>query len=188
MDDASSNINFESVARKTLSVCINPETNEQYSSAELKEMKMNSKTTNEKRYYMNAMKICSALRVIPDSLPTSKNTEALLASLNQIYINSDWSPSSIAPNNSSNKSNIEGLSSIPVNFNNEDANVSFEQINNLLGNISKSIRYFNVVSLKFEMPKGGENVKFSASAEAYYANEILSSETNETITAKGGKK
>ena len=94
----------------------------------------------------------------------------------------------IEPNNSSNKSNIEGVSSIPVNFNNEDANVSFEQINNLLGNISKSIRYFNVVSLKFEMPKGGENVKFSASAEAYYANEILSSETNETITAKGGKK
>lgn len=187
MDDASSDTSLESVGRTTLSVCINPETNEPYSSAELKEKYTYAETSNDQRYYINAMKICSALRVIPDSLPITKNTEALLASLNKIYIESDWSPSSIAPNNSNNQSSFEGLSSIPVVFNNEDDNVSLDQIRVLLGNLGKSIRYFNVLSLRIEIPKGSEKVKFSASAEAYYTSSVESSETTETVTAKGGK-
>lgn len=187
MDDASSNIALESVGRDTLSVCINPETNEPYSSVELKKMYTDAETSNDQRYYINAMKICSALRVIPDALPITKNPEALLASLNQIYIVSNWSPSSINPNNSSNQSNFEGLYSIPVNFNNEDDNVSLDQIRTLLGNISRSIRYFNVLSINIEIPEESTKVKFTGSAEAYYTSEVESSETTETVTAKGGK-
>ncbi len=67
MDDASSDIGLESIARTSLSVCFNPETKEPYSSVELKDKYMNAETTNDRRYYMNAIKICSALRVIPDA-------------------------------------------------------------------------------------------------------------------------
>lgn len=187
MDDASSNIGLESVGRKTLSVCINPDTDEPYTSIELKDKYMNSETTNDKRYYMNAIKICSALRVIPDSLPIVKNTEALLASLDQIYLISNWRPSSIAPNSSNNQSNFEGLSSIVVNFNNEEENIALDRVRELLGNVSKSIRFFNVTSLRIEVPRESDNVKFFASAEAYYTGSIESSETTKTITAKEGK-
>ena len=186
MDDASSNIALESVGRTTLSVCINPETDEPYSSIELKEKYTSAETSNDQRYYINAMKICSALRVIPDTLPIINNTEALLASLNQIYIVSDWSPSTIAPHSSNGPSNFEGLEAIPVNFNNEDDNVSLDQIRTLLVNLSRSIRYFNITSLTIKT-KSDDKVEFSGSAEAYYTSSIESSETTETVTAKGGK-
>ena len=179
LDDASSIINFESVARDAISVCIDPETSEPYSSSDLKEKYMEAETSNEQRYYMNAIKICSTLRVIPDALPIVRNDVAVLSSVGKIYLLSGQDPNQITLPTSG-ESSVEGLSSVPVNLPMEEENIS-----KLLYNISKSIRRINLLSLTLDYRKG---LEISSRAETYYTGEVISSETMKTILPEGAKK
>ena len=130
-----SNESLESVARNSLSVCRDPETNAQYKYSDLLEKYEGASSNSERSYYLNAIKICSALRVIPDALPVKENDEALLASLNQIFLISNWTPESLAPSNSAtSQDNENGLLSIPVTLRIEAGN---SQTLNVLNNLEK---------------------------------------------------
>lgn len=186
LSDSASDISLESIARTSIDACINEDTGVQFTHDELEELYENANSSNEKRKLLNTIKNCSALRVIPDALPVGANTEALLASLNQIYLLSDWSPDSLAPISSNNSTSNSGYFSIPVSLRMEDAHN--DQVMTFLGNLNKSIRYFSITSLKIDAAKGFDNViDISANAEAYYTNNIENMERNVTLRLKDGK-
>ena len=105
------NADLESVARKRNENCYDAEGkrinfNEMYNSAT---------TESERQQILQATKICSSLRVISDALPAQKNTEALMASLNQLFIISNWEPENIAPRDETVVlDDLSGVEAIPV--------------------------------------------------------------------------
>ena len=129
------------------------------------------------------IKSCSALRVIPDALPAFKNEEALLASLNKLYNDSNWTPESISPSGSSGASSLAGnLNEISVSSVIE-ANSSTTLT--VLNNIERSIREFNINSAIIEWG-GSDTLNLQFHATAYYTNESTITESTSTITP-GGK-
>ncbi len=134
--------------------------------------------------YLQAMKICSSLRVISDALPAQKNTEALMASLNQIFITSQWEPDSIAPRDETVVlDELTGVSAIPVSFRvNGDGATVIKVINN----IDKSIRDFDVTSATVEWTNTG--LSLQARANAYYMDETWVLESDKTVRAGDKKK
>lgn len=185
--DMAANADLESVARNSLSVCNNPSTGEKYTYNDLLEKYQNAKSSSDRTYYLDAIKICSALRVIPDALPMNANNEALLASLNQIFLLSGWVPESLSPSSSSNEESESGLSEIPVNLRIEAGNAKTLTV---ISNIEKSIREFSVDSAKIEWA-GGNQLNVNAKATAYYTGEVTVNETKKTVkankTAKKGR-
>ena len=133
---------------------------------------------------------CTALRVIPDALPSSENQEAMLASLNQLLL---WS-------NDNNGVEIEGLSSSDVDapaFTDENgstvtttmksigAALSLEdestKVKGALDIIENSIRNYDIASASIEW--SGDNydddgvyhpqtISLNASFNAYYSNSV----------------
>ena len=73
------NEDLESVARESASICSNEKTGAKYTYGELLDFYENAENIEQKEYWMGAFKVCSALRVVPDALPTVKNDEALLS-------------------------------------------------------------------------------------------------------------
>ena len=186
-----SNANLESVARDSLSVCLNPNTNEKYTYEELNKMYEEAANDDERSYYLGMVKLCSALRVVPDALPTSKNEEALMSSLNQIFILSDWDPESLSPSGNGGAAEISGLYSMPVNLSVDGDSATTLRV---LSNIEKSIREFAISSASIEWSgelNGSAQLTLSARATAYYADPVEFKETPKTIYAskkKGAKK
>lgn len=183
-----SNVNLETVARNSLSVCINPDSGENYTYKELNDMYEGASNDEERIYYFGMVKLCSALRVIPDALPTTKNEEALMSSLNKIFILSDWAPESLRPIDDSGSSDIAGLNTMPLALSVDgDIAVTLK----VISNIEKSIRAFTIDTANIKWSgelNGADQLELTARAKAYYVNQSQFKETKKTVSAKENAK
>lgn len=179
---ASSELN--SVQKEDEKSCINPSTNKNYTYAELNELYESANTASELDSASKLIKSCSALRVIPDALPAFKNEEALLASLNKIFLVSGWEPESLSPSGSATST------ALGLNLNALSVRLSIEADSattlNVLNNIERSIREFNVDRATIEWSDDG--LTLQAQATAYYMDESTLKETTKTIKAQGDTK
>lgn len=141
----------------------------------------------QKQQYLQLTKVCSALRVIPDALPAQQNTEALMASLNQIFILSNWEPETLSPRDDTVVSKFQGLGVIPTTLRVEGTDGATIRT---LGNLERSIRDFDITSAVFEWTNSG--ISMQASANAYFLDKTNELETTKTLyaskKAKGEKK
>lgn len=181
LSDMTSNVGLESIARTSVGICINQDTGKHYTHNELEELYEQAEGSNERRERLNAIKNCSALRVIPDALPSNANAEALLSSLNQIYLLSDWVPESLAPISGSGAISETGLASVPVSLR---MNSNADQVMTFLANLNKSIRYFSITSFNIEFKN---DIEMNATAEAYYVNDANTTEKTVVLKLNNGK-
>lgn len=138
---------------------------------------------NERNYAVKMMQICSALRVIPDALPSNVNEEALLASLNKIFILSNWDPETISPGGTAKVDEKNGLGVIPVNLSIEaDTAKAFRVLNNM----EKSIRTFDVTTANIEW-SGKDGFTLNAQANSYYVEPMTLKEEIKTVYANEKK-
>lgn len=168
--------NLESVARRRSEACYG-EDGEKIDYSEV----YNQATTDlERQLALQKMKICSALRVIPDALPAQRNVEALMASLNQIFIISNLEPESIAPRDENiTVTGLESLSVVPVTFR---FNGDGAAVLNVLDNIERSIREYDITTATIEWSSAGR-LSLQARANAYHLSEVQSLEVEETLKA-----
>lgn len=139
------------------------------------------------------IKQCSALRLIPDALPSRGNEEALLSSLNKIFQISDWPPESLSPTGSSSENGMDGLNSIMVNL---SMKTDAEVVYRVLDNVEHSIREFNIERATIESgfnSEGDPTLDLRAQAAAYWIEPVELKEKTKTITVddkdtKKGKK
>lgn len=173
------NEDLESVARKRNADCYDEDGkrrdfNEEYNQAT---------DAASRQLALQGMKICSSLRVVSDALPAQKNTEALMASLNQIFITSGWEPESIAPRDDKvTLTDLTGVEAIPVTLR---VNGDAATVIKVIDNIDRSIRDFDVTTATIEWNNSG--LSLQARANAYYLDEVWGLETTKTVQA-GDKK
>lgn len=165
--------------------CINRETGKNFTYKELSQNYANARGAAELQEASGLIKKCSALRIIPDALPAFMNEEALLASLNQLFILSNWEPESISPSGDSDveigEGATSGLHGIMVGLSIEAGSST---TNKVLDSIERSIREFDIQTASVEW--GGEDsLIFGAQASAYYMDESSIQESTKTITAEG---
>lgn len=137
----------------------------------------------ERQQYMQSAKICSALRVIPDALPAQRNTEALMASLNQIFILTGKEPDNLSPGDGVVSSRVAGVVGIPVNMRLEG---SANEVVKALIDVERSIREFDIDTATIEWTARGIGVQ--ASARAYYLDDAQDMEITETLYASDKSK
>ncbi|MBO4812580.1 hypothetical protein J5491_00280 [Candidatus Saccharibacteria bacterium] len=176
---------LNSVPKEGNSACQNSSTGKQYTYKELSEMYNNAKTAQELNNASQLIKSCSALRVIPDALPAYYNEEALLASLNKLFNESDWTPESLSPGGSSGGSKaVNGLNPLSVNLSVEaDTAVTMSVLNN----IERSIREFDIGRASIEW-KDNNTLSLQAQSNAYYMNPSSITERDTTIKVEDKKK
>ena len=133
---------------------------------------------DERQRYLQSLKICSALRVIPDALPANRNTEALMASLNEIFLRTEWEPERLSPRDDSVKSDITGIEVIPVSLRIEGTDGIVLAV---LNNIELSIREFDITTATVEWMANG--LSLQASANSYYLGVQTPIETTKTLYA-----
>jgi hypothetical protein len=180
------NNDLESVAREGVPRCYDDNGDrmsydyiyEQYEKAESDEIK---------EWWLDTIRSCSALRVIPDALPSVENDEALLASLNQLFIYSGWEPESLSRGQNEEISEeliIEGLNTIPVSL---SLKTNSRTILNVLGKIERSIREFaiNKASVKWESEG---TLELEADAMAYYIDPTTIEEETREVRASSGRR
>ena len=173
------NADLESVARKRNENCYDADGKR----IDFNEMYNSATTESERQQILQATKICSSLRVISDALPAQKNTEALMASLNQLFIISNWEPENIAPRDETVVLNdLSGVEAIPVTL---QVNGNGATVLTVLNNIDRSIRNFDITSATVEWTNTGLNL--TARANAYYMDGVWNLETEKTLRA-GDKK
>ncbi len=174
IDTMAQNEDLETVARKREEDCYDAD------GKKIDFYKLYEETSDdlEKQQYLQLTKICSALRVIPDALPAQRNTEALMASVNQIFILSNWEPETLSPRDDIVMTTIAGVGVIPTTLRIEGSDgVTMTTLNNL----ERSIRDFDVTSAVFEWTNSG--ISMQASANAYYLNQENELETTRTVYA-----
>lgn len=170
----SNNKALESVARGTVRSCYGADGEK----IDFGEIYQEAATEEEATDALDMMKICSALRVIPDALPANKNDEALMSSLDQIFKLSGWEPESLSPSGSATESSISGLGVIPVSLSVEaDTETTFR----VLDNIERSIRSINVSSAVISWSES--NLDLRAQASAYYTEDVGVQEETVTVYA-----
>lgn len=166
--------------------CISTTTGRNYTYKELNDKyndAIRAGNSNSIKSANELIKKCSALRVIPDALPAFKNEEALLASLNQLFLVSGWEPEALSPSGTTTISSLgTGLNAMSVNVSVEaDSSTTM----NVLNSIERSIREFNIERATIEW--GGNNsLILRAQATAYYTDPATVTESIKTIT--GDKK
>lgn len=168
---------LESVARKRNEKCYDED------GERIDFNKKYEQSTNdlEKQQYLQSAKICSALRVIPDALPARKNTEALMASLNQVLLLTGWEPERLTPRDDMVESRIEGVGVIPVTLQVDGGN---DVVLRALDKIEKSIREFDITSATIEWTNSG--LSLNALANAYYLEDA--GEIEKTVVLKANDK
>ena len=177
--EMSENSNLESVARDSLAACYDVDGNK----LDFTKSYQAATTEEERAQQLYMLKICSSLRVIPDALPASQNEEALLSSMNQIFLLSGLQPESLSPSSAGEVSPVEGLEVIPVSVSIED---TATKTTRLLENMERSIRafYFTNASIAWSgEDSGSTRLELSAQAYAFYTNEIEATETQKTVYA-----
>lgn len=174
MVNMANNSDLESVARDSQDGCYDE------SGAKIDFQKKFDDATDESKQaeYLAMLKMCSALRVIPDALPAQANEEALMSSLNQIFIISNWEPEALSPSGNA-VSGAEGISTIPVSLSVEATSGTTM---NVLNNIEKSIRTFDLQTATVSW--SGENyLTLQSQGVAYYTENSDVAETNKTVYA-----
>ena len=171
---------LNSVPVRVSSNCIaDKETGKTYTYKELNEIYNDAADSEALRSASQLIRSCSALRVIPDALPSSQNEEALLASLNQLFNVSDWEPEAISPTGTVFQSEvIPGLNDISVNFSIE---ADLATTTKILSNIERSIREFDINSAAIEW-NGATGLKLQASASAYFMDEATIQDSQKTVS------
>lgn len=184
LENIASNKALESVPKEDNAGCKNPETNKNFTYEELNKLYDDAETSDELAAASGLIKKCSALRVIPDALPAFKNEEALLASLNKLFLISGREPESLSPSGSSNSESEGGigLNSIDVSLALDD--VTTADATTLLNNIERSIREFNIQSMNINW-QSSNTLSFQAQATAFYMDESSIVENTKTINAEG---
>lgn len=183
LENLAANEALNSVPKEANSTCINPNTDKNYTYEELDDIYDDAAKNGSEALTAASqlIKSCSALRVIPDALPAFRNEEALLASLNKLFIESGWQPESLSPSGSSTSSSLaKNLNAISVRLSVEaDTSTTMK----VLDNIERSIREFDIERATIEW--GGDNtLTLQAQATAYYMNESSITETTKTLTAE----
>ena len=181
LNNLAANQDLNSVPKETNSSCINPDNNKNYTYEELLNMYNKAASENDTAKLdtaTNLLKSCSALRIIPDALPAFRNEEALLASLNKLFIESDWQPESLSPGGLATSSNLpKGLNALSVNLSIEaDSGTTMS----VLHNIERSIREFNIERATIEW-SGEDTLSLQAAATAYYMNTSSIVQSKQTI-------
>ena len=170
-----------SVPKDNMSSCTNAKTGKAYTYSELEEIynkASNSDDDNDLIAASELIQSCSSLRIIPDALPAFKNEEALLSSLNKIFLISNWEPESLSPTGSFSIAPIgKDLNLFSVRLSVEaDAGTT----RTVLNNIERSIREFNIERATIEW--GGNNsLILKAEASAYYMAPVVLVEVPKTI-------
>ena len=175
----SQNEALESVGRKGLSICYDTSTGQKRSFEWILEKYNNATSDRDKENYLQMIGMCSALRVIPDALPSTANPLALGASLNKIFQVSEYEPDGITPG-TEDESSIPGIGSISVSL---EIEASTDTTMKVLDNIEKSIREINVKSARIE--RSGEILKVEANAEAFYTEPATLNEVIEEVRGDG---
>ena len=182
LENLAANEALNSVPKEANSSCINPNSGKNYTFKELNNIYKEATGADELTAASQLIKSCSALRIIPDALPAFKNEEALLASLNKLFIESGWQPESLSPSGTTSASTLgTGLNAISVRLAVEaDTGTTMRVLNN----VERSIREFDIERATIEW--GGNNtLSLSAQATAYYVDPATITETTETIKAEG---
>lgn len=183
LQNLASNTALNSVPKESTSSCINTNTGKNFTYNELNEIYDAATSVDDLVAATDLIKSCSALRIIPDALPSSRNEEALLSSLNKIFILSNWEPEVIRPTGEYGVAEFDpSLSTISVRFSVE---TNFSTTMTLLNNIERSIREFDIQRATIEW--SGENrITMTAQATAFYASPATLPRGKVTIT--GGTK
>ena len=196
INNLAANTALNSVPKESSSGCINPYTGKKYSYEELEKNYDSAYEELEKKpdnpdaldavvKASELIQSCSALRIIPDAIPAFKNEEALLSSLNKIFLITGIEPETLSPTGAAGESNYgKGLESISVRLSVESetpTTVGF------LENVERSIREFNIERATIEWAQGGKLV-LQAQASAFYMAPSELVETTETIKATKGTK
>ena len=185
VDGMAANKALNSVPKEDNTNCINPLSNKAYTYKEMQDFLNDATTTDARVAATQLIKNCSALRIIPDALPSTKNEEALLASVNKIFIISGWLPESISPAGDGgggyggeDGSSTTNLSQLSVSLSVE-ADVATTM--NVLNNMERSIREFSFDSASIEWTPGA--LKLDSTATAFYTSKSELSETTKTISS-----
>lgn len=175
---------LNSVPKESNSACVNQETQKQYTYDELNELYSNAKTSEELQLASTLIKNCSALRIIPEALPAFKNEEALLASVNQLFIASKIEPNGLYPAGTSGTVSYgKSLHSFDVRFlMPEDSTVS--DIMTLFDNIQRSVREFRINRANLNIEENGD-MEISTQGTAYYMDGSSIAETTVTVKPEG---
>lgn len=174
MVNMANNSDLESVARESQQDCYDEDGEKIDWQAKFDE----DTNENDQAKDLAMLKMCSALRVIPDALPAQANEEALMSSLNQIFIISNWEPEALSPSGNA-ISGTQGLSTIPVSLSVE-ANTGTTMT--VLNNIEKSIRTFDLQTATVSW-SGDNYLTLQSQGVAYYTEDADVVETNKTIYA-----
>lgn len=159
--------------------CINPITGKVYTYDELNKIYSDAVGSDELTAASNLIKSCSALRVIPDALPAFSNNEALMASLNKLFILSNWEPEALSPSGESTPYNeTSNMHVVPVGLTIEADASTTKQV---LYNMEHSIREFDISSATIEW-SGENSITVEASARAYFINPVTLPRYTTTIT------
>lgn len=182
------NASLNSVSKSTVDTrCINPSTSKNYTVKELNQMYLSADDIDARETAGSLLKICSALRTIPDALPAYNNQEAFLSSVNMLFNLSGWVPEGLSPDNSgAYDQEVVGLGAYGIGVSVES---DVKTAKTLLQNIERSIREIDVVGASI-MLGGEESLKIELGARAYFVGKTELQEIEKTVeldTAKGGK-
>ncbi len=183
LNKLASNEALNSVPKEDSSSCIDPATKKNFTYEDLRKMYDDASNSSELVTASQRIKRCSALRVIPDALPSYKNEEALLASLNKLFKESDWEPESLSPTGEISVSPLGNgnLNTISVKLSVE-ANTRTTM--SVLNNIERSIREFDINNATIEWD-GTDTLLLNAQATAYFTDQATLRETTKTMKAEG---
>lgn len=147
---------------------------------------------------INTARTCSALRVIPDTLPSSVNQEATTSSLNWLINISEAHLEGISYRKTSSlrfkqatdsKGNVDVANTItatPIELSFEVQDSS-TKIMNMLDVVEKSIRNYDVYSITMEWSEG--HIKINGSYTTYYsAPKTIEIKTKQVCASKESKK
>lgn len=174
-EEMAQNEDLESVARKRNANCYDEDGNR----IDFNALYRMATDDSERQQLLQATKICSSLRVISDALPAQKNVEALMASLNQLFIVSEWEPENIAPRDETVvDDDITAAEIIPVTFR---VTGNGPTVIKVINNIDRSIRNFDITSASVEWTNAG--ISLQARANAFYLDDFWQLETTKTLRA-----
>lgn len=167
------------------SSCTNNATGKPYTSKELEENYEKASGADELQKASRLIRSCSALRIIPDALPAFKNEEAMLASLNKIFLLSGWEPESLSPSGTIEAASFgDNLNDISVNFSIETNSDTTQKV---LTNIDRSIRDFNIRRATIEW-SSNNSLSVQAQSSAYYMDKSSIPEYEKIISEQGPTK
>ena len=141
-------------------------------------------------------RICSALRVIPEALPSTENLGATLASLNKLFLETNdeqgnpVDPDSVNPGSTESEMELsEGLGIIPVSLAIEKNSVTTRAV---LDTIERSIRNFDIqtatIAWRSSSAEGGvDMIELRGNAVAYYSSSVVAAAKQKTIYADDSK-